>query len=265
MPTNLSGLTQYYDDKGPQNSIPIIFIHGFPFDSTIWQSQVNVIPDRFRSITYDVRGHGQSEVGSTPYSLEFFVDDLFALIKKLELDQPILCGLSMGGYIALRAFERWPALFRALILCDTRSEGDSNQAKINRANAIKTIREFGNGKYAEDSVKNLFWEGNANNRIAEINNTRQMIEKTSSETLCATLMALAARTDTTEVLADIKVPVLIMVGEYDKITPPIAAESLYEAIQDSELVVIKNAGHLSNLENPGEFNEALVEFLERLK
>ena len=265
MLTNLSGLTQYYDDQGPQNGIPIIFIHGFPFDSTVWQSQVNVVPDRFRAITYDIRGHGQSEVGPIPYSLEFFVDDLFALIKKLELQQPILCGLSMGGYIALRAFERWPALFRGLILCDTRSEGDSNQAKINRANAIKTIREFGNEKFAEDSVKNLFWEGNTNNRIAEINNIKQIIKSTSPETICATSMALAARTDTTEVLADIKVPVLIIVGEHDKITPPIAAEALHEGIQGSELVVLKNAGHLSNLENPGEFNGALVRFLEKLK
>jgi 3-oxoadipate enol-lactonase len=263
MLTNLSGLTQYYDDKGPKNGVPIIFIHGFPFDSSTWQSQVNVIPERFRTITYDVRGHGQSEAGPTPYSLEFFVDDLFALIKKLELDQPILCGLSMGGYIALRAFERWPALFRALILCDTRSEGDSNQAKINRANAIKTIREFGTTQFAEDSVKNLFWEGNANNRIAEIKNVKEIIEKTSPDVICATSMALAARTDTTEVLADIKVPVLIIVGEHDKITPPIASESLHEVIKDSELVVIKNAGHLSNLENPLDFNEALVGFLER--
>jgi len=263
MLTNLSGLTQYYDDKGPQNGIPIIFIHGFPFDSSTWQSQVNVVPDRFRIITYDVRGHGQSEAGPMPYSLEFFVDDLFALIKKLELDQPILCGLSMGGYIALRAFERWPALFRGLILCDTRSEGDSNEAKINRANAIKTIREHGNEKYAEDSVKNLFWEGNTNNRIAEIANTKKIIEKTSSDAICATSMALAARTDTTEVLADINVPVLIIVGEHDKITPPIAAESLHEGIQGSELVVIKDAGHLSNIENPKDFNEALSRFLER--
>jgi len=263
MLTNLSGLTQYYDDKGPQNGIPIIFIHGFPFDSTTWQSQVNVVPERFRTITYDVRGHGQSEAGPIPYSLEFFVDDLFALIKKLELDQPILCGLSMGGYIALRAFERWPALFKALILCDTRSEGDTNEAKISRANGIKTIREQGTSKFAEDSVKNLFWEGNTNNRIAEIKNVRQMIEKTSPDVICATSMALAARTDTTEILSDIKVPVLIIVGEHDKITPPIAAESLHENIQDSELVVIKNAGHLSNIENPMEFNEALVGFLER--
>jgi len=258
-----SDLKQYYTDSGNKNGIPIIFIHGFPFDSTTWQEQVNILPSRFRAITYDVRGHGQSERGPLPYSLEFFVDDLFALIEKLELGKPILCGLSMGGYIALRAFERRPDLFKGLILCDTRSEADTNQAKINRANAIKTVQAQGSKKYAEDSIKNLFWEDNIKANIPAVNVIKETIIKTSPDALCATLMALAARTDTTEALTDIKIPVLIIVGEHDKLTPPIAAEALHENIQGSELVVIKNAGHLSNLENPGEFNAALLKFLDR--
>jgi len=260
-----SGLNQFYNDRGNEDGIPVIFIHGFPFDSSTWENQVVALPSNFRPVVYDVRGHGQSEVGDIPYSLEFLVDDLFALIENLELQQPILCGLSMGGYIALRAYEKWPGLFKALILCDTRAEGDSNTAKINRAHAIKTIWNGDIKKYAEDSVKNLFWSENILSKIPEIVQIKSIIEKTSPDALCAALMALAARTDSTEILTGINIPTLIIVGEHDKITPPIAAEFLHENINGSELVIIKKAGHLSNLENPEEFNKALLHFLENMQ
>jgi len=260
-----SGLNQFYIDRGNIDGIPVIFIHGFPFDASMWDIQAAAIPSGFRPIVYDIRGHGQSEVGTIPYSIEFFVDDLFALIEKLELQQPVLCGLSMGGYIAMRAFEKWPGLFKALILCDTRAEADSNVAKINRANAIKSIRNGEIKKYAEDSVNNLFWSENIRNKIPEVEQIKGLIEKISHDALCATLMALAARTDATEMLADINIPTLIIVGEHDKITPPIAAEFLHENINGSELVIIKRAGHLSNLENPEDFNKALLLFLENMQ
>jgi len=261
----LNDSQQYYTESNDNDGIPIIYIHGFPFDHTMWDGQINILPERFRSITYDVRGHGQSESLTVHYNFEFFVDDLFALIDILELKNPILCGLSMGGYIALRANERRPNSFKALILSDTRSEGDSNEAKIKRATAIKSIEEQGAKKYAEDSVKNLFWEENLKANIPAVEKIKAIIENTSTTTLCGTLMALAARTDTTESLENITIPTLIMVGEHDPITPPIAAESLHERINDSELKVIKNAAHLSNLENPEQFNSCLLEFLEKIQ
>ncbi len=258
---NASSADQFYVDNGNPNGIPVIFIHGFPFDSSTWTGQANALPSNFRPILYDVRGHGQSRAGTFPYSIEFLVDDLFGLIEGLELQQPVLCGLSMGGYIALRAFEKWPAMFRGLILCDTRAEGDSNQAKINRAGAIKTIQTQGVKKYAEDCVNSLFWEDNLSKSIPEADYIKKIIESTDPEVLCASLMALAARTDSTEMLADINIPTLIMVGEHDKLTPPIAAELMHENIAGSELVIIKKAGHLSNIENPEDFNEAMLRFL----
>jgi 3-oxoadipate enol-lactonase len=262
---SINGLKQYYTDRGNTEGIPIVFIHGFPFDHSMWEAQVNALPAKFRPVTYDIRGHGLSESGSCHYSLEFFADDLFALIEHLNLDKPIICGLSMGGYITLRAFERKPDAFRALILCDTRSEADTNEAKIKRSSAVKTIEEKGVQKYAEDSVNNLFWEANVQSVIPAVSKIRTIIENMSADVLCATLIALAARTDTTEVLDQIKIPVLIMVGEHDKLTPPIAAESLHENITGSELQVIKNAAHLSNLENPEEFNGHLLSFLSKMQ
>ncbi len=201
-----NGLKQFYTDSGNKDGIPVIFVHGFPFDHSTWDEQVRIIPSRFRAITYDIRGHGLSEAGSGHYSLEFFVDDLFALMDQLSIVNPVVCGLSMGGYIVLRAFERNPDAFRALILCDTRSEADSNEAKIKRAGAIRTILEKGIPQYAEDSVKNLFWEENVKAGIPAVTQIKQIIEKTSSSALCGTIMALASRTDTTEALEQVKIP-----------------------------------------------------------
>jgi len=260
-----SSLEQFYSDRGNTIGTPIIFIHGFPFDHSQWDKQVAALPDRYRPIAYDIRGHGQSEAGDGHYSLEFFVDDLFELIDSLGLEKPVICGLSMGGYIALRALERRPWLAKGLILCDTRSEADSNEAKIKRAAVMKTITEEGLEKYAEDSIKNLFWTGSIQSGLPEVQRIKTIIEKTNKSALCGTLMALAARTDTTEALESIAIPALIIVGEHDAITPPIAAESLHERISGSELVVIKNAGHLSNLENPEDFNQAMLDFLEKMQ
>jgi 3-oxoadipate enol-lactonase len=261
----INGLKQYYTDRGNTGGIPVVFIHGFPFDLSIWDEQVKIVPPGFRPITYDIRGHGLSEAGPTHYSIEFFVDDLFALIDHLNLQKPVVCGLSMGGYIALRAFERKPDTFKALILCDTRSEADTNEAKIKRAGAIKTILEKGVKQYAEDSVKNLFWEPDFSSGNSAANRIKNIIEKITVPVLCGTTMALAARTDTTEALELIKIPTQILVGEHDKLTPPIAAEFMHEKIPGSKLTVIKNAGHLSNIENPQEFNEALIGFLGNMK
>jgi 3-oxoadipate enol-lactonase len=258
-------LKQYYTDRGNIDGIPVIFVHGFPFDHTMWDTQMSMLPEYFRPIAYDLRGHGLSEVGTGHYSLEFFVDDLFSLIKHLGIEKPVVCGLSIGGYILLRAVERNPDAFRAMILCNTRSEGDTNTAKIKRASAMKTVNDEGVEKYIEESIKNLFWEANLKNKPEAVEKIRTIIKNTSPLALNGTLMALAARTDTSEALHTIKVPTLIMVGEHDGITPPIAAESLHERIGGSILKVIKNAAHLSNLENPGEFNANLAEFLENVR
>lgn len=263
--SNINRVKLYYTDSGNSEGIPVIFIHGFPFDHTIWDRQAEALPERFRAITYDVRGHGKSSAENTHFSIELFVDDLFELISKLELNKPVVCGISMGGYIILRAIERNPEAFRAIILCDTRSESDSDEAKINRAGAVKSIINNGVSNYAEASVKNLFWEENVKNNFSEVKRIRETIEKIPANVLCGTQMALAARTDTTDNLRNIIVPALIINGDFDKITPPIAAESLHENISGSDLALIPEAGHLSNLENTEAFNLAMLNFLSKVK
>jgi 3-oxoadipate enol-lactonase len=232
----------------------------------MWASQVQVLQDSYRLVTYDVRGHGLSDVGDGQYMLEFFVEDLIGLLDALKIERAVLCGISMGGYIALRAIERYPGRVRGLVLCDTRCEADSNEAKLKRAAAIKTVKEKGVPAYAEGFLKNAFAAESFQARPQAVELARRIIASTSPLGICGALLALASRTDTTSALAAIGVPTLVLVGEKDVITPLSAAQTLQQGIAHAELHIVPGAGHLSNLENPDFFNDRLRSFLkERVK
>jgi len=252
-----------YVERGMPQGLPIVFIHGFPFNHSMWEPQMLALPNEYRAIAFDVRGHGDSDVADGIYSVEFFVDDLIGLLDHLVLNQVVVCGLSMGGYIALRAIERHPERFKGLILCDTRSEADSNEAKVKRSASIKAVKTNGVKAFADTFVKAVFAPQTFQLNPAAIAAARAMIEANSPLGICGTLLALAARTDTTASLSAIRVPTLILVGEHDTLTPVSASQAMQEHIPGSELIVIPNAGHMSNMENPEAFNSALLRFLKR--
>jgi pimeloyl-ACP methyl ester carboxylesterase len=181
------------------------------------------------------------------------------------MERAILCGLSLGGYIALRTVERNPERVLALILADTQSKPDSNQAKLKRAATIKSIKTHGIEAYAENLVKTLFTTDSLTKKTDMVEWVKQMIEAGSPSAICAALLALAGRTDTTSTLPHIKVPTLILVGEHDQSTTPIASQEMHEKIVNSELHVIPKAGHLSNVENSDEFNKHILNFLAKLE
>jgi len=250
----VNNLTVSYNDEGPDDAQVIIFIHGFPFNKSMWNMQVEALEDHYRVITYDVRGHGGSEAGTGDFSIELFVEDLFSLMETLKIDKTMLCGLSMGGYIALNAIENYPERFNALILSDTSCKADTTEAKGKRMKAIESIRNDGVEKYADESIKNLFAAESFTNRAEEISAVRKMIVNTSVQSLCNGLHALSVRKETCSILKKIKVPALIIVGKEDRITPPAAAKFMHEKVKDSLLKVLEHSGHLSNMENSEEFN-----------
>lgn len=263
MPTaTINNAVIYYTDGGVEHASPIIFIHGFPFSHEMWNEQVKLLAETHRVIAYDVRGHGRSELGDGHILIDFLVDDLFALMDHLSIESANVVGLSMGGYITLRAVEREPSRFLSLVLCNTKSEGDTNEAKIKRADAIRTIRADGVKVFAENFIQSVFAKESFDKRPEAIRKIRTIIENTSPETLCRTLIALAARTDTTESLNKITVPTLILVGKEDQLTPPAAAQSMANRIRDAQIHIIPHAAHMSNLENPEEFNTQLRNFFE---
>ena len=257
----INNLFVSYNDEGKHGSPVIIFIHGFPFNKSMWNLQVASLKDNYRLIRYDIRGHGDSDAGNEVFSIDLFVNDLISLMDALKIDHAIVCGLSMGGYIALNAIEKYSERFDALILSDTQCIADTPEAKEKRTKAIESIKKNGVEKYAGESIKNLFAAESFISRVKEVADIKGMIIKTSVESLCNTLLALSVRKETCHILSEIKVPVLIMVGNEDIITPPDAARFMHEKIKGSSLKIIGHAGHLSNLENPEEFNLQLKKFL----
>jgi 3-oxoadipate enol-lactonase len=142
--------------SGNENNKAIIFVHGFPYDHMMWKEQIKEFSQNYFCIAYDIRGLGQSPAGNGQFTMESFVDDLETIVNELKPDKPILCGLSMGGYISLRALERMPDKFSAAILCDTKSEADNNEGKLKRAAGIKRINTEGLAPFAKDFITNCF-------------------------------------------------------------------------------------------------------------
>jgi pimeloyl-ACP methyl ester carboxylesterase len=252
-----------FTERGMPQGLPVVFIHGFPFSYEMWGPQIYVMPNNIHVIAYDVRGHGSSDVGDSPLSIDIFVDDLIALLDHLFIKKAILCGLSMGGYIALRAVERYADRVRGLILCDTKSTPDTDAAKLKRAETIKAVKANGVQAFAEEFVKSVFWEKTFETNPGVIAFIKQIICTNSPRGIRGTLHALASRSDTTPILSSLHIPTCIIVGEHDKVTPLSDAQSMHRIIAGSELHILPNAAHMSNLENTQAFNTRIAAFLKK--
>ena len=249
-----------YDDCG-KGEIPIIFIHGFPFDKLMWQPQLDLFGKNYRVIAYDIRGFGKSTNGSAQGSINLFADDLVKFMDGLEIKKAIVCGLSMGGYILLNAIIRYPQRFDAIILSDTQCIADSFGAKEKRKKAISQIVAGKINDFALGFIANIFSDETKKTKGDVVEKIKRTILSTRAEAVTATLSVLAERQDLCSSISQIEVPTLIICGEQDIVTPVEQAEFLHDTIPNSQLKIIENAGHMSNLEKPDEFNMHIVEFL----
>lgn len=257
-----SSATIHYNDEGT-GGIPLIFIHGFPFDRTSWLPQYDHFKKYCRVIIYDIRGFGSSLTDSdTQFSMEVFAKDLLAFMKALQIDKAIVCGLSMGGYILMNALKLEPERFAAVVLCDTQCNADSEEAREKRYKTIEQIREKGIGDFADSFIKNVFHEHSFETKQSEVKAIREVIMNTTQQTLISTIKALAKRPDTSDVLSSVKVPALIICGAQDKITPPEKSQAMHDLLKNSVYKVIDDAGHLSNIDQPEAFNKYLGEFIK---
>ena len=265
MQATVNGHRMHWVEAGDPKGPPIILVHGFPFTHAMWGPQLDALKKAgWRAIAYDVRGHGGSAAGDGQYLLETFVDDLLGLMDHLKLDTAAWCGLSMGGYVVLRALERAPERCRAAVLADTRSEADADATKLRRAEVLRSLPQAGVKAFAEGFLKTVFAPENIERRPEAVELIRRLIEGNTVLGIKGALLALAGRTDTTAALASIRIPTLVLVGEKDALTPPALAEALAAKIPGATLARIPGAGHMSNLEGPDAFNSALLGFLKGL-
>jgi 3-oxoadipate enol-lactonase len=259
MKAAVNGITLAYDDHG--QGLPVVFLHAFPFNRRMWQSQAAALADRFRIITVDLRGHGESDAPLWHYTLDSYADDVAALLDHLAIQRAVLVGLSMGGYLSFAFHRKYPGRVSGLVLADTRAEADKPQAAAWRfALAQRAYRDGAKAVFADMGPKLLSPSAYTGNP-ALVRQVEELILSAPVSGIACDLMAMAERPH----LAQIACPTLVLVGAEDQLTSPEENRRIAEGITGATFEILAGAGHMSNLERPEAFNRALGEFLGRLR
>jgi pimeloyl-ACP methyl ester carboxylesterase len=262
MKIQMNGWSVSYDTAG--EGIPLLFIHGYPLSRKLWEPQFSALAAYGRVILPDLRGHGDSDATPGPYSMDMLAEDCANLIDNLGVTQPlVVCGLSMGGYVALAFYKKYVERMAGLILTATRAGVDSLEGKANRDKAIVLAQSSGAGAIADSMLPKMFAPDTYHSQPRLVEHVREMMASTSVEGVVGTLQAMKDRPDSTPILPTITKPVLIIHGSDDQIIPASEARTMQEAIPGGELVIIEGAGHLLNMEQPTVFNQAVHQFLKR--
>lgn len=261
VPSSTRGVTLAVEAAGPRDAPTVVLLHGFPLSGAMWDPQLASLGRDWRLLAPDARGVGASDLGDGQTTMEMLVEDLFSLLDALAPGPVVGCGLSMGGYVLLRALEREPERFRGVVLCDTRSEADGDAERLSRADAIRRLREQGVPAFTDRFLSSVLAPGTRERDPALVGRLRRMICSNSPAGLRVLLLAMAMRTDTTPSLSRIAVPTLVLAGSEDALTPPEGARVMAARIPGARFEEIPGAGHLSNVEAPGAFDRALSDFL----
>lgn len=250
-----------FDDHG--DGLPVVFLHGFPHDRTLWMHQRMALSSRVRCIVPDLRGFGESS-SHGPYSMATYADDVVALLDWLEIDDAVVCGLSMGGYVAMAMWRQHADRIRGLVLCDTRATADADAARATRNELIQLARAEGASAVAARQMPGMVGKFTRATRPTVLSTMEAMMSRQPVAGIVGALEALRDRPDSRETLASITVPTLVIVGEDDVVTPERDALAMMELLPlaaKAQLARIPNAGHVSCLERPSAVNLVLAEFL----
>ena len=251
-----------YEDIGAGE--PVVFLHAFPLNRTMWAPQTSALAGDWRCITIDTRGFGDSPA-EPPFSVDRYADDVVAVLDHAGIARATIVGLSMGGYVAFALWRRAADRVRGLVFADTRAGADAADARERRRELIALARASGPGPVVDRQLIGLLGKTTRGRRPQVEEMARGIGESATVEGVIGALEALMARPDSTATLATISVPTLFIAGEEDVVTPPKEAWAMHEAVANSRLELLAGAGHLSNIEVPAAFNVVLSEFLRSLE
>lgn len=253
---------------GPRDGPAVLLVHGFPFDRAMWRLQVGALTAAgYRVVVPDLPGFGRAEeVGRdlAPLdSVDGMAAALWRLLDHLHVPKAVVAGFSMGGYVALAMAAQAPDRLLGLALLDTRAEADTDAARAKRDEAIAQVVAHGTRPLAMAMVANQLTEATRSAERLLVDEVRAMMLRQPKASVAAALKALRDRPDRRGLLATLDVPVLVVVGDQDKVTPLESAQAMHAAARRGELKVIQGAAHLSPMERPDEVNEALLDWLRR--
>jgi 3-oxoadipate enol-lactonase len=260
--TRIDDIQMAYDDVGVGPAV--VLIHGYPFNRSLWTEQTDALTSRCRVVTPDLRGFGESEASEGPATMNLMAEDVAKLMDHLGIDQAVIGGLSMGGYVALAFVKRFPSRVKALVLADTRAQADTEEGKQARQQQAEKALSEGMAGIADAMLPKLLTPDTVSKRPEVVKRVRDMMLKTKPQGAASALLGMAEREELSEFISTVRVPTMIVVGREDAITPVADSEKMQSQIATSRLVVIENAGHVSNLEQTEQFNFALLRFLDRV-
>jgi 3-oxoadipate enol-lactonase len=262
MKAEINGITMAYTDQG--YGLPIVLLHAFPLNRTMWAAQEDAFSSQFRVITIDLRGHGESDAPLWHYTLDQAAEDVRSLLDHLSVRQALFIGLSMGGYILFALYRQAPETVKGLVLADTRAQADTPEGKQARFQMAQVAYKDGPTAIADIMIPKLLSGTTIQTNRALVQRVRAMIEDNQVSGIAGDLMAMAERPDSVPLLSQIACPTQIIVGELDQATPPADAELMADKIPGARIAIIPGAAHLSNLEQPDAFNEIVRAFAAEL-
>ena len=262
MKVKANGIQINYRIDGPDGAPWVTMSNSLATTHRMWDAQMEAFMKQYRVLRYDKRGHGESDVAPGPYSFELLADDVLALLEGLQIARTHFVGLSMGGMTGMTMALRRPSVLRTLVLCDTTSKdplGDPAlwQQRIDAVNA-----GGGMAPLVESTIARFLTPDTVKNRPRIADAVRAMVRTTPVAGYIACCQAIA-KLNLTDRLREISIPTMVVVGADDPATTVEMARTIHQGIRGSELVILKDAAHLSNLEQPAAFNEAVLGFLKR--
>ncbi len=252
-----------YDDTGGKKT-PLLLIHGFPLDRTLWAPQVKGLADIARVIAPDLRGLGESGIPAGDVTVDVYADDLAALLDLLGVKSAVVGGLSMGGYIAFAFYRKYPHRVRGLIFANTKAGADSPEGKKGRDDNAALAREKGSGAVGKKMLPKMLTPKALAERTDLRKAVSDMMARQSVAGVVGALMAMRDRPDSAPTFAQISVPTLVITGAEDTLLPPKESEIIRDGIRGAKFVMIDAAAHLSNYEQPDAFNRAVKDFIKSL-
>lgn len=255
-----SALKLHHEIHG--DGLPVLMIHGFPFDRTIWKSQVAALSSDYRVITPDLRGHGQTPASDGVYTMDLLAHDVLALLDELGVERAVWVGHSMGGYLSMAALRLAPERLMGLALVATHPHADSEDRRIQRIQSAESALENGSANIALSMMSMLF-ATNTDPKSPTARGVYDIMIEASPEGLNGALRGMAERPESVATLQALSIPALVIAGAEDQIVDVAVAEKMAAMIPQAELVVVPEAGHMVMVEQPDATNEALRRFLSQ--
>lgn len=243
------------------SGLPLVLLHGFPHDRTLWAAQLAAPPAGVRLIALDLPGFGESDAAEVP-SLDHWADWVAAALDALHIERAVIGGLSMGGYLAFAIWRRHASRVQGLVLADTRAGADTLDGQEKRVAMQAQVLKEGPGAIAAAMLPGMVGKTTRAERPRAVEYLDAMMRRASAAAIHDALEALRTRPDSTPTLATITVPTLIVCGDEDVLTPVKESEAMHAAIADAQLAVLPGAGHASCVEHPAAFNAVLSGFVQ---